>query len=188
MSMKRFGYEFLIIVILILAAVGIWMWKDHQRILALEAAQEDCTARVEQVVASGEQWAAALVDGEAEATFRAFASGIHPLILRNNADALDQAVGALLELPGIAFVHVVAPDGAVLASSDRKLVTTGQVGEDGAWVLTTADLEIRDGEIEGLQELAAPVIGASGPAGFLWLGYETGNALEDAKPRTWPGG
>lgn len=186
MSMKRFGYEFLIILLLILAAVGIWMWKDHQRTVALADAEEACAARVEGVVAAGEEWAAALADGEAEAAFRAFAAGVHPLILRNNADALYQAVGALLELPGVAFVHVVAPDGAVLASSDRKLLTTGQVGEAGTWVLTTADLEVRDGEVEGLQELAAPVIGATGPAGFLWLGYETGGAVEEARPRSWP--
>jgi hypothetical protein len=187
MSAKRIGYEFLIIVILVAAAAFIWTWKDRQAATALVEQETACQARVDSVVAAGESWAGALASGEAEAAFRAFAAGVHPLVLGSGGNGLDQAIGAALELPGVTFVHVLAADGAVLASSDRKLTTTGQVGEDGAWVLTAGELVSRGGEVPGTVELAAPVVGASGPAGFLWMGYEVERMLEATRPAGWPG-
>ena len=187
MSAKRVGIEFLIILVLVLAAAGIWMYKDHTAQLAIEAQREACAAQTAALADSGERWAQAVADGEAHAAFAAFAAGVHPLVLRGGGETLDQAIGALLELPSVSFVHILAPDGAVLSSSDRKLTTTGQVGEDGTWVLTTSGVVERKGATPGARELAAPLVGPSGPAAFLWMGYDIGSAVDEARPADWPG-
>lgn len=188
MNTRRFGIEFLIILILVLVAAGIWFWKDGARDKAVADAETACRQEVAALTEQGEHWAQALAVSEAHAAFRAFAAGVHPLVLRGGADTLDQAIGALLELPGVSFVHVLAPDGSVLASSDRKLSTTGQIGEDGTWVLAASEVVEREGAQPGTRELAAPLIGASGPAAHLWMGYDVQAALTHARPAGWPAG
>ena len=108
--------------------------------------------------------------------------GIHPLVLPERADTLDQAVAALLELPAVEGVHVVAADGRVLASSDRKLETTGVLDERDRWVLATTELTTREGDRPGVVQLAAPIVGPAGPAGYLWLAYDAEAAREAARP------
>jgi hypothetical protein len=186
MSAKRIGYEFLVIIILVAAAVFIWTWKDRQAANALVEQDAACQARVDSMTAAGESWAGAMASGQAEAAFRGFAAGVHPLVLTGRGDGLDQAIGAALEMPGVTFVHVLAADGAVLASSDRKLTTTGVVGEAGTWALTASDLVSRGGEAPGTVELASPIVGPSGPAGFLWMGYDVKKMLDAARPAGWP--
>jgi hypothetical protein len=188
MSAKRTGVEFLIILILILIAAGIWWWKDQESDRAVAEEQTACQQQVAALTEKGEHWARALAVSEAHAAFRAFAAGIHPMVLGGGSPNLDQAVGALLELPGVEFVHVLAPDGAVLASSDRKLTTTGQVGEDGTWVLTASETVEREGAQPGVRELGAPVVGAAGPAAYLWMGYAVDAMLTQARPADWPAG
>jgi hypothetical protein len=188
MSTRRFGIEFLIILVLILVAAGIWWWKDSETDQAVAEAQTSCQQEVAALTEQGERWAQALAVSEAHAAFRGFAAGVYPLVLRGGADTLDQAIGALLELPGVTFVHVLAPDGAVLASSDRKLVTTGQVGEDGTWVLTASEVVEREGSTPGTREMAAPVLGGAGPAAHLWMGYDVQSVLTQARPAGWPAG
>jgi len=185
MNAKRAGYEFLIVIALLLVAVGVWLYKDGSAERAVAAAEAAGEARVAALTAAGESWAGALANAQAEAAFRGFAAGVHPLVL-GGGGGLDQAIGALLQLPGVTFVHVLAADGAVVASSDRKLTTTGQVGEEGTWVLTAGELVSRGGEAPGTVELAAPVVGASGPAGYLWIGYAVEQARRSAQPADWP--
>lgn len=185
--MKRFGYEFLIFLLLVVLVVGIWIWKDRQADQAVVEQQERCDERVSALTAAGERWAADLAASEAEAAFRSFAAGVYPLVLGNREEALNQALGALLEVPGVAFVHVVNPDGAVIASSDRKLTTTGRVGADGRWALDTTELVVKEAPGSGVTELAAPIIGGAGPAGYLWMGYEVDDLLQATRPLGWEG-
>lgn len=187
MSAKRFGYELLIILLLILVAAGIWVWKDREARKALDDAELERDQAVAALAESGEDWAGALAASEATATFRAFASGVQPLILNGRTEVLDQAVGSLLELPEVTFVHVLGADGDVLASSDRKLTTTGTLPEADRWVLETSDVMDREGEGPGTRELAAPVVGAAGPAAYLWMGYDVGSLLDQTRPADWPG-
>jgi hypothetical protein len=182
MSAKRVGVEALIIVILVLAGAGIWWWKDRELGTRLSAQEESCRAEVALVRKQAETWATRLAASEATAAFRAFAAGVQPAVLTGRRDNLDQAVTALLEVPGIDAVHVVNAQGEVLASSDRKLLTTGSIGERGAWVLATTDLTARPGDRLGVTQLAAPVVGAAGPAGYLWIGYRTGEVRDAARP------
>lgn len=188
MSTKRLGYEALIILVLLLVAAGIWIVKSQSAARAVAAAETACDERVAALTAAGESWAGALAAGHAEAAFHAFAAGVHPLVLRGDqGDALYQAIGAVLQLPGVTFVHVLAADGAVLASSDRKLTTTGQAGEAGTWVLTANELVSRAGETPGTVEIGAPVVGAAGPSGYLWMGFEVDEVREEARPESWGG-
>lgn len=186
MSNKRIGFEFLIILVAILLAAGIWWWKDHEASQAVEAAETAQRQAVAQITADGESWARSLAISESQAAFRAFAAGIQPLILSGNTETLNQAVGGLLELPGIDFVHILGDGGAVLASSDRKLTTTGQLDADSTWVLETSKVVEREGDAPGTREIAAPVVGAAGPRAYLWMGYDTGSLLSQTRPADWP--
>jgi hypothetical protein len=185
--MKRIAVELLVVLALALVAAGLW-WRTGRGAERRLAGQQTTAAQQRAALESAaNRWAEALVASEAEAAFRAFASGIQPLVLANQRQALDQAVGALLALGAVEFVHVVAPDGAILATSDRKLATTGRIPAEGRWVLETASLAVRRGQHPGGLELAAPVVGAAGPAGFLWLGYDTGRVMSEERPPDWPG-
>jgi hypothetical protein len=178
----------LIVLALVLVAAGIWFFMSRGKENALAAERAACDERVATLTTAGESWAGTLATGQAEAAFRAFAAGVHPLVLRGGqSGGLDQAIGALLELPGVAFVHLLAADGTVIASSDRKLSTTGQVGDAGAWVLSTTDMVSRGGDVPGTIEIGAPVVGAAGPAGYLWMGYAVDEVREGARPAGWAG-
>lgn len=179
--MKRLGIEALIVVVLLLAIAGVWWFMDRRAAgerAELETAWQEQAAAAEVETA---RWTEALATDQATAVFRAFAAGIHPLVLPERRDSLDQAVAGLLELPGIEGVHLVAPDGQVLASSDRKLLTTGRLDPRDAWVLETSGLATRRADTPGVIELASPVVGPSGPAGFLWLAYDVEGARDAAR-------
>ncbi len=171
--MKRIGIEVLVVAVLVLVVAGVWSWGRHTTAREVAAREQACRGWVDTVAGS-----------EATMVFRAFAAGVHPLVLSGEPQGLDQAVGALLELPGVEFVHVVARDGTVLASSDRKLLTTGRLGSDAAWVLETGELEQRPGA-GGVVEMASPVVGPSGPAGFVWMGYDTASVVAQGRPAGW---
>lgn len=182
MSTKRFGYELLIILLLILAAAGIWWWKDSQAADAAAEAERAHTEALAAETARSEEWAATLAASEALAVFRAFAAGIQPMVLSGDGETLDQAVGGLLELPSVDFVHIVGADGAILASSDRKMTTTGSLAAEDRWILETAEIREREGAEPGTREIAAPVVGAAGPRAYVWLGYDVAGLLETTRP------
>lgn len=182
MSTKRFGIEALIVVILLLALVGVWWYGGHRAAAERAELEAACATHMQSLEAQTAQWTRALAASQAEAVFRAFASGIHPLVLPERRDSLDQAIAALLELDGIDSVHVLSATGDVLASSDRKLQTTGHVDERGSWALEATGLVRRPSELPGITELAAPIVGPSGPAGYLWMGYKTDAVRDAARP------
>ena len=182
MSAKRLGIEALIIVLLILALLGAWWYRGHRAAAERVELEESFAAQIQSLEEQTAQWTDAMAQGQAEAVFRSFASGIHPLVLPERRDSLDQAVAALLELPGIDSVHVLSAEGSVLASSDRKLLTTGQAGERGEWALGATELVRRASELPGVTELAAPIVGPAGPAGYLWIGYQTDAVRDAARP------
>lgn len=186
MNTKRLGIEVLIIAVLVLALVGLWWYMGHRADAERAELEARWQTRVEAAEADAERWTAALARGEAEAAFRAFAAGIHPLVLPGRGESLDQAVAGLLELPALEGVHVLAADGRVLASSDRKVLTTGRLDERDAWIYATSQLETTEGDRPGVLQLAAPVVGPAGPAGFLWMAYDVEEARTAARPASPP--
>jgi hypothetical protein len=182
MNGKRFGIEALIIVVLLLTIASVWWVMDRRAADEREQLEMAWESRAAAAEAATARWTEALAEGEATAVFRAFAAGIHPLVLPERRDTLDQAVAALLELPAIEGVHVLGDDGRVLASSDRKLQTTGRLDDRDAWVLETTELTAREGARAGVVQIASPIVGPSGPAGFLWLAYDAEAARTAARP------
>lgn len=185
MSAKRVGVEALIILVLVLAGLGVWWWKDRETANRLAQEERLCQVQVADLREQAETWARDLASGQATAVFRAFAAGVQPAVLADRRESLDQAVTSLLGLPGIEAAHILAADGEVLASSDKKLITTGRIDERGAWVLATTELTTRPGDRPDVTEVAAPVVGAAGPAGFLRISYRTGPLVDAARPEGW---
>ena len=182
MSQRRFAVESLIVLILLLVAAGIWWWKDRE----IVRAREDAAARVVEVAAEAERWAAELAAHEAESAARSFAAGVAPQVLAERAESVEQAVLSLLEVEAVVFVHILDPEGGVIASSDRKLTTTGMAGAEAGWALTTEELTTRPSNRPGVLELAAPIVGPTDAKGYLWMGYDTARRVEETRPVTLP--
>lgn len=181
---RRIGWEILIVLLLLVVVAGVWWWQGKVGDDEVARVRTEAEQQVRAVEQDARTWAEALAASEAEAVFRAFAGGVAPLILAGERQAVDQALGGLLELQSVAFVHVLAPDGGVIASSDRKLITTGLAGPAAEWALGSTELVTRAGDQPGITELAAPVVGPAGAAAYLWLGYDTGQLAESARPES----
>ncbi|HEX5759788.1 MAG TPA: hypothetical protein VF121_11385 [Thermoanaerobaculia bacterium] len=166
--------------VLILIFLAVWgvsrgrAERERERLAAghetaLAEAQRACEARAERLAAS-----------EAEAVFRAFAAGIQGSALGRQKGMLDMAKGVLLQLPHVAFVHVLAPDGAVLTSSNEKYAVAGRADGRASWALGARQLQKRRGDLPGTVEIAAPFQGASGRTAVLWMAYKTHELLAAA--------
>lgn len=174
---KRLMIE--IAAVLLLVLIGFGVWSSSRRSAKQELAQQqaehegaadqmrqECEARAEKLAAS-----------EATSVFRAFAAGIQGSAMGQQKALLEQAKRALLQLPRVAFVHVLAPDGKVLTSSNEKYAVAGRVDDRAAWSLQASDLQTRSGDLPGTMEIAAPFQAASGHVAVLWLGYKTQELL-----------
>lgn len=181
MNGKRSGIEIVVVLVLVIAIFGVWWWTDRQATQEMEALRQETDARIAEAREQARSWADSLAQSEAEAAFRSFAAGIAPSVLAQRND-LDQAVGGLLDLPGIVFVHVIGADGSVMATSDRKVGSLENASEYARWALGATKVTRRESERGGVLELAAPVVGSTGPAGYLWMGYDTGQVLEATRP------
>lgn len=185
---KRLIVEVVVALLLVLICFAIWNTaqrraerqfgeSEARQKIAVSQAEEECTARAERLATS-----------EATAVFRAFAAGIQGAALGQQTGMLDMAKGSLLQMPHVAFVHVLAPDGKVLASSNEKYVVAGRGDSRASWALQAADLQTRPGDLPGTIEIAAPFQGASGRTAVLWLGYKTRELLATARQDTGSGG
>jgi hypothetical protein len=174
---KRLMIEAAVALLLVLICFAVWSFSrrgSEQRLAELEARQEsavnqmrqECQARAERLATS-----------EARAVFRAFAAGIQGSALGQQKGMLDLAKGSLLRLPHVAFVHVLAPDGNVLTTSNQKYEVAGRADARAGWALQAPDLRTRQGDLPGTIEIAAPFQGASGRVAVLWMGYKTRELL-----------
>lgn len=174
---KRLILEIAVGLLLVLMAFAAWNTAQEggrQHAEELQARHESAAGQMRQEC---ESRAARLAESEAQAAFRAFAAGIQGITLGQQKGMLDMAKGSLLRLPHVAFVHVLAPDGKVLTSSNEQYQVAGQADDRAAWALAAADLRTRPGDLPGTLEIAAPFQGASGRVAVLWLGYKTRELL-----------
>ncbi|MEM8930124.1 MAG: hypothetical protein AAGE94_03055 [Acidobacteriota bacterium] len=170
----RLKIELFLIGGLALAVLLVWFWGERQLVTQTEKLTADYEAQLEAqrlALATDRERRA---DHEAVAVFRAFAAGVQSAILAGRADAVDSAVGELLEVPGVVAVHVLRADGSVVATSDRKLATTGSLDERDAWVLEISGLVSKRGRIDGTREVASAIRGAAGGRELIYLVYEPG--------------
>ena len=180
--MKRILWEVGIVLVLLAAIFGLWKWSEINAERAVGEQVQRGQAELARVREDCNAWVANLADDQAEAVFMAFAAGIQSSVLAGRTDALAEAKTQLLHLPEILFVHVLAPDGTVLLSSDEKLNTTGRADERAAWALAAQELTRHPGERPGSVELAAPILGTDGPQAILWIGYHTERLKERTRP------
>jgi hypothetical protein len=183
---KRTVIEIGAVVVLLMVFIGSFagyaMWNRQRVDRALAASAEAQRQEAEAVRAESEAWTGALVEAEAAAVARAFAAGIHPMVVTERRDSLQASVGALVHLPGVNFVHVLKPDGRILASSDDVARTRGQTDERGAWAAGAHDLTSRQGGVAGTTEVAVPVAGAEEPMAIVWIAYETDRLRQQRRP------
>ena len=175
---------------LLLIVIGFLAWsasesRGERQLTEAEARHESALVQVRQ---EGEARAERLARSEAQAVFRAFAAGIQGSVMGQQKGMLDMAKGGLLRLPQVAFVHVLAPDGEVLTSSNQKYTVAGRADDRAAWALAAGDLQTRAGDLPGTIEIAAPFQGASGRVAVLWLGYKTQELLATGDQGAEPGG
>ncbi len=174
---KRLILEIVVASLLVLICFAIWSTaqrRSERQLAELEARQETALSQVRQDCGAR---AGRLAASEATAVFRAFAAGIQGATLGQQKGMLDMAKGSLLRLPHVAFIHVLAPDGKVLTSSNGKYAVAGKADARASWALQAADLQTRPGDLPGTTEVAAPFQGASGRVAVLWLGYKTQELL-----------
>ncbi|HSL82293.1 MAG TPA: hypothetical protein VLF66_05920 [Thermoanaerobaculia bacterium] len=182
-SWKRLLIEVLVVLLVALAGYGAWWWCARQAERGAEELARDYEARIAAVEEGCEAWASAMAAEQAEAVLRSFAAGAYPSLMEGRpGEELDVAVGALLELPGVEFAHLLDPEGTVLASSDRKFTVLGEVRERAEWALGATELTSRQGERAGTEELAAPILSTEGTEAILWLAYDTQGVKEGCRP------
>lgn len=163
----------------LLLAGGLWLWARQR----LDEQARECTTRLAQAVEGSSAWASALAAGEAEAVFRAYQAGIHAAVLAGRRESLDVSIDEMVRLPGVVFVHIMGPDGAVLASSDRRYTVTGRASERAAWALGAIEASVRQGALPGTIELAIPIQDAAGARAVLWGAYNTQKIIERSRPK-----
>ena len=178
----RWTWIFVLLLLLVITVQWTWSRRQIERVNAANAAQ--LKAKVNSLTQWGHNWAQAVANNDAQAVFHAFAAGIQPAVLAGRADSLEQAKAQILQVPEISFVHVIRPDGVVLMSSDDKYSTTGRADDDqAAWALSASDLVTRAGSVPGTLELAAPILGSTGPRAVLWMGIKQGSVLSATRPK-----
>lgn len=178
----RWTWIFVLLLLLVITVQWTWSRRQIERLNSESAAQ--LNAQMESLTQWGQNWARAVAKNDAQAIFHAFAAGIQPAVLAGRADSLEQAKAQILQVPEVSFVHVIRPDGVVLMSSDDKYSTTGRADDDQAsWALSASDLITRAGAVPGTEELAAPILGSTGPRAILWMGIKQGSVLSATRPK-----
>lgn len=162
---KRTLWEILIVVLLVVACYGVYALQEHRLENAREEHSKELSSRIE---ATEEQTVTAI--------FHAFTSGLRPIVLAESLENVDAAVGELIRYKPITFAHVLAPDGIILATTDRKFAALGRVDARGDWVLAATSQKIRRGE--DVLEIAGPIAGPTpgdrrrgGAVAYVWIGY-----------------
>ena len=182
---KRLLIEIAVVAVVALVGFGAWWWCDRQLERSVGEVERDYQARIATLEQNCELWADALAAKQSEAVLRAFAGGVYPSLIEDRAGGeLDVAIGALLELPGVEFAHLLTPDGLVLTSSDRKFTVLGEVAGRADWALGATELTSRPGERPGTLELAAPILSTEGTEAILWLSYGTEAVKEECRPES----
>jgi hypothetical protein len=167
---RRWLIELIGVLVLTGCIGGVYLWSMYRQ----GAIERQCETILGTLRAEADAVEDDLVSGRAEGVFRAYSAGIHAAVLASRKESLELSVEELVRLPGVAFIHLFHPDGSVIASSDRKLVVMGKVGERGVWALGAQGFVSRKGDMAGTLEMAMPLEDAAGVKTVLWMSYETG--------------
>lgn len=180
--MRRTVWEIIILLLLAAAMFGVWRWGETRTQRAAEEQARRHQIESARLLEGCDAWAARLGSQHGEAVFRAFAAGIHPAVLADRQEVLLTAKTQLLRLEEVVFVHLLDPDGAVIVSSDEKYAAQGRADERAEWALASRELSARAGDLPGTTELAAPIVGSTGPQAVLWMGLKLAELQAHARP------
>lgn len=164
---RRFLWELVIFSLLAAGIYAAWEFQAYRsrEALALESerwAGEVSRLKQEVATQTGKQDAQ-----QVEVAFRAFAAGL----AAGENEGADSALEALLRVKEVRFVHLLHPDGTVIASSDRKLESQGRAGEEATWTRGVSELVVQSGS-SGITEAAGPIsLGVEEVV--LWMGWNS---------------
>lgn len=159
-SWRRLGWEVVVALLLIAAAVAVWYIQDYRWAKEVEAARQEQVAAVEETS-----------EAVALSIFQGFAAGIFPAVTAGET-YMKAAVDELIRVDKIQFAHVFLPDGTVLATSDRKLEVLGHGNESSRWVLESAEVFAKR-RSDDLWEVGGPLVDPDGKVvAFLWIGCD----------------
>lgn len=161
------------------AAQQIDLARYENRAAAIEERNEQ---RIAELHAAAERWADAVALAQGEVVLRAFSAGISPAVLAGRREGVEIAAVSLLHAPGIAGIHVLGLDGAVLYSSDAKLAATGDAAYRGDWALQVSELTSRPSTRPGVIDIATPIVNAGKPLAVAWLEYDVGAVKSASRP------
>lgn len=170
-------------VVFIVAGVMIGRYFEMRRSAEQAAATEEIhSAQLTTIRGEATQWAGTLAGQQAEVVLRSFVSGITPSILAERRESVELSAVGLLRIPGVDGIHVLRPDGSVVYSSDGKLVSTGQAGEQGAWASAVTELASRPGARTGVVEIAMPITDSGKNLAVVWLEFGVDSVRDLARP------
>lgn len=172
----------IVLLVLLLAALGLWQWGERQAEERLAEAERAAAARLTSAEAEAGLALARVASRAAESAARAFAAGIEPAVLVGDRSAVDGAIGGLLQVDEIESVHVLSAEGGVLASSDRKLVETGDAGALAEWALSVDAVASRPGAADGVTQIAVPLAGAGERVAVVVVAYRSGVLARGGTP------
>ena len=180
MTMRRIlwvGAAFLCIALGFLIAQQI---ERNRSTVRIDSMQEQQSEELNRVRREGEGRVDALAHTQGEVVLQAFAAGISPSVLADRQDAVEISAVGMLHVPGIAGIHVLAPDGRVIYSSDAKLTATGEGSYRGSWALQATELIKRASTRPNVVDVAAPIASAGQPQAVVWLEYDVAAAKNAA--------
>lgn len=156
---------------LVCIALGFVLAQQYERNRSdkrIHTLQEQQAAEIERVQSEVD----AIARTQGQIVLRAFAAGIAPSVLAGRRESVEMAAVDLLVVPGIAGIHVLAPDGAVIYSSDAKLATTGEGAYRGSWALNATELVSQASTRPNVIDYAIPVLGGGERKAVIWLEYD----------------
>ena len=139
---------------------------------ALNAAEHRHREEIETLRQTWKGLSQARARGQAMAVFAAFEAGIHTAAAARWQNYLENAKDALAAQPAVLFVHLVTPQGRIIATTDDELATSGRLDEQGEWALATEALTSRESDVTDALELAAPILEKGRTVAVLWMGYD----------------
>lgn len=169
--------------LLLVLLLGVFAWQQvvlgraEARLTSERAAmnrkfEADRAAPVDQA----RQRATAQADESRRRFALALAWAVRGELIRNNLDQVDQYFAELVKLTGHTLVLLVAPDGKVRVSTDRKHLGSDSSSLAPAEALNQAKIAIF-AESDGTKLLAIPVMGISARLGTVLLRYQEADPL-----------
>lgn len=160
---------------LICVAIGFVLAQQYEQRRGedrLQALQQQHEAELAQTRSDAEARVDAMARTQGETLAQAFTAGISQAVLSGRREGVEIASVNLLHVPGIAGVHVLETNGAVIYSSDAKLATTGEGAYRGAWALQATEMITQPSARPNVIDIAVPITNGAQTQAIVWIEYD----------------